>query len=74
MQRKTARASADSSEIKDAIKRVCLARHHFGQVAGVTIAVAYISKRSTSGREEGYRKNMCHAAMETGPISSAQKH
>lgn len=52
----------------------CLARHHFGQVAGVTIAVAYISQRSTSGREEGYRKNMCHAAMETGSISSAQKH
>lgn len=32
-----------------------------------------LSKISTTGREEDYRKNMCHAAMETGPMNSAQK-
>lgn len=36
-----------------------------GMGAGVTIAPVNISKPSTTGREEDYRKNMCHAAMET---------
>lgn len=26
-----------------------------------------------AGREEDYRKNMCHAAMETGPMNGTQK-
>lgn len=44
-----------------------------GLGAGVTIDLAYISKPSTTGREEDYRKNMCHAAMETAPMNSIQK-
>lgn len=32
-----------------------------------------MSELSMTGREEDYRKNMCHAAMETGPMNGTQK-
>ena len=49
-------------------------RCHFGLKAGITTAVACVSKLSTPVVEEDYCKNMCHAAMETGPFNTAQKY
>lgn len=57
--------------IKDDIERIQSIRCHFGLGAGITGAVARVLKLPNTVVVEDYCKNMCHAAMETGPINSA---
>lgn len=60
-------------KIKDVKEQFDSVRYHTELGAWATIVLPYISELSVTGREEDYRKNMCHAAMETEPMNGTQK-